>query len=355
MNKKVSVVLPCRNERDTVGSVVTEALEVLRKNDLEGEIIVSDSSTDGSADAARAAGATVVEHGKNGYGRAIKEGIKAATGDVIVCADADGAHDLEALPALIEALDRHDVVIGSRFDGVIENGAMPFLHRTIGTPLLNILLFVFFGIRVSDSQSGFRALKASAFKTLDGRMKSTAFTYNTEMLIKAKQARLTIGEIPIHCRARSGSSKLRTYHDGAANVKYIMMFAPFSFYAVPGGLLFLLGAAELFAGSVLPAVLNRQLVTIFFPILGVQIVFLGLFVKTYAVTKLGEQIGFIDSFYRAGNQKLLLALGGVLVAIPTVLRIFGLAGDAFNILLVSAVVGIQIAFNVGILSTLSVK
>ncbi|MCL4392495.1 glycosyltransferase family 2 protein [Patescibacteria group bacterium] len=352
---KVSIILPCRDERDMVGSVVKEALEALKKNGIDGEIIVSDSSTDGSAEIARAAGARVVEHGKEGYGLAIKAGLNMATGDVAVSADADGAHDLEALPELVKALDHSDIAIGSRFDGNIEDGAMPLLHRILGTPLLNVLLFVFFGIRVSDSQSGFKAVRTATFKKLDSEIKSTAFTYNTEMLIKAKKAGLKISEVPIHCRPRRGNPKLRTYRDGTANIKYILMLAPFIFYAAVGGALFLLGAAELATRSLLPAFLNRPTVTIFFPLLGVQIIFLGLFVKTYAVTKLGERMSFIDSFYRAGKQKLLLVLGGLLIIVPAALRLFGLAGDHFDILLVSAVIGLQVVFNVGILSTLSVK
>ncbi len=355
MSKKVSIILPCRDERETVGFVVKEALETLKKNGIEGEVIVSDSSTDGSAEIARKAGAKVIEHGKEGYGLAIKEGLKEAIGDITVSADADGAHDLEALPELVKALDHADIAIGSRFDGEIDDDAMPFLHRILGTPLLNFLLFVFFGIKVSDSQSGFRAARTSVFKKLDRETRSTAFTYNTETLIKAKKMGLKISEVPIHSRPRRGSSKLRTYRDGTANIKYILMLAPFSFYAIVGGVLLLLGAAELAAGNFLPAILDRPTVTIFFPILGVQIIFLGLFIKTYAVTKLGERIGFIDSFYRAGKQKLLLALGGMLIVIPAALRLVGLAGDNFDLLLVSAVIGVQVAFNVGLLSTLSVK
>ncbi len=335
--------------------MVKEALETLKKNGIEGEVIVSDSSTDGSADIARESDATVVQHGKEGYGWAIKEGLKKATGDITVLADADGAHDLRELPKLLKARDHGDIAIGSRFDGDIEDGAMPFLHRILGTPLLNVLLFIFFGIKVSDSQSGFRALKTDTFKKLDRTITSTSFTYNTEMLIKAKKMGLTISETPIHCRARRGNPKLKTYRDGTANIKYIFMLAPFLFYAVLGGVLLLLGAAELAAGNFLPVILNRPTVTIFFPILGVQIIFLGLFIKTYAVTKLGEQMSFIDSFYRAGKQKLLLALGGILVVIPAALRLLGLAGDNFDLLLVSAIIGVQVAFNVGFLSALSVK
>lgn len=351
----VSIILPCRNERESIEHSVKEALETLHKNGLEGEVVVSDSSQDGSAEIARAAGAKVIRHNREGYGLAVKEGLKEAKGDIIVLADGDATYDLEKLPDMIRELDGSDIVIGSRLKGHIEKGAMPFLHKRFGTPFINLLLFLIFGIKTSDSQSGFRAFKSKTIKELDSEIKSSAFTYNTEMFIKAKRMGLKIKEIPVNYRARKGSSKLKTYRDGTDNAKYIFMLSPFCLYLVPGVLLILLGITDLFFESLVPGLLNRATVKILFPLLGIQIVFLGLFAKTYAYTKLGEKIDFIRRIYQERKLRLFLLLGILLVVIPAILKVMGLAGMHFDILLVSALAGLQIIFNTIILSTLSIK
>ncbi len=349
----VSVVFPCRDEEAAVARCVEEARTIFATHHIEGEIIVADSSRDRSAAIATKAGAAVVPHGKDGYGTALREGIACARGEIIIYSDADGTYDLSTIPSLLKALERADIAIGSRLDGTIVPGAMPFLHRYFGTPVLNLLLFVFFGIRTSDSQSGFRALKRSTYDTL--ALKTSGMEFATEMLIKAKQKRLTYAEVPITYRPRRGTSKLRPYRDGFAHLKYIALQAPLSVYFVTGGILFALGALGLSLNEAGGTFLNAATVKILFPLVGVQMFFVGLFAKTYLHTRFEEDVPFVRKFYATFRLKTALTAGAVLILIPLALKLLGADAGAFDALLVSAIAGFQILSNSLILSTLSIK
>ncbi len=215
---KISVVLPCRNEEESIGACIEKAKSALSGKDYE--IIVSDSSTDRSAWIAETLGARVVKHEK-GYGNACLEGFRHAGGDVIVMADTDGTYDLSEILGFLEKLSEgHDIVIGSRFGGDIEDGAMPRLHRYVGSPLFNFLLRAFFGLRLSDSHSGFRAVRREALDSLG--LETTGMEFASEMLIKAKRKGLMICEIPISYRKRMGQSKMRSFRDGWRHLAFIM-------------------------------------------------------------------------------------------------------------------------------------
>lgn len=349
----VSIVFPCRDEKTAVASCVEEARAIFATHHIEGEIIVADSSHDGSAAIATKAGAAVVPHGKDGYGTALREGIARARGEIIIYADADGTYDLSAIPPLLKTLERADIAIGSRLGGTIASGAMPLLHRYLGTPVLNLLLFLFFGVRTSDSQSGFRALKRSTYDML--ALKTSGMEFATEMLIKAKQKHLTYAEVPIAYRARRGTSKLRPYRDGFAHLKYIALQAPLSVYFVTGGVLLALGALGLSLGEAGGTFLNAATVKILFPLAGVQMFFVGLFAKTYLHTRFEEDIPFVRKFYAVFRLKTALATGAVLILIPLALKLLGAEAGAFDALLVSAIAGLQILSNSLVLGALSIK
>ncbi|MBM4388556.1 MAG: hypothetical protein FJ088_12500, partial [Deltaproteobacteria bacterium] len=268
-------------------------------------------------------------------------------------ADADGTYDLSAIPALVNALERADIALGSRLGGAITPGAMPPLHRWFGTPVLNLLLFVLFGIRISDSQSGFRALRRTTFDALD--LKTTGMEFATEMLVKARQRGFAIAEIPVPYRKRRGSSKLRPYRDGMAHVKYILLQAPLTWYAGAGGALLALGVLGLSLGEGVGAFFNAATVKILFPLAGVQMFFLGLFAKTYLHTRFEEDLPFVRKFYSAFRLKTALAIGMVFILTPLTLKLLGADAGAFDALLVSTIVGFQILSNSLVLGTLSIK
>lgn len=219
----VSVVLPCLNESRTLASCIESAQRAIKRMGVKGEVIVADNgSHDGSPQIASMMGAKVVVQSKRGYGNACRAGMDAAKGKFILLADSDGTYDLGEIWKLVEMLQRgYDLVLGSRLRGQIEKGAMPFLHRYVGTPVLNVLMRLLFGVRVSDSQSGMRGVRREAYRRLD--LKGEGMEFASEMLIKAAMMGMRIGEVPISYRRREGGeSKLRTFRDGWRHLRFML-------------------------------------------------------------------------------------------------------------------------------------
>ncbi|MDQ3411748.1 MAG: glycosyltransferase family 2 protein [Chloroflexota bacterium] len=278
----VSVVLPCLNEAAAVTATVAEARRGLAATGLPGEVLVVDNgSSDDSIVLASAAGARVVREPSRGYGAAIAAGIAAARGDVIIMADADHTYDLERLGGLLAPLTTGaDLVIGTRLQGAIAAGAMPGWHRYLGTPVLTTSLAIAAGVRVSDSQSGYRAFRRETMLGLGLRARGMEFA--SEMLLRAGRAGLTVVEVPVDYRVRVGESKLSPLGDGWRHVHLLMLLTPHLSLIVPGILATLVGLAlslislvattGIEVGSVrwLPVFLGPMLL-----ILGVQAGFLG--------------------------------------------------------------------------------
>jgi hypothetical protein len=230
----VSVVLPCLNEEAGVGQSVDEARAGLERAGVPGEVIVVDNgSTDGSQQLAAAAGATVVSEERRGYGAAHLAGIAAARGDVVVMADADCTYDLLHLDALLAPLrDGADMVVASRIAGAIAGGAMPPLHRYIGTPAITRLLNSLTGVPLSDSQSGYRAFRKSDIERLG--LRASGMEYASEMLLKAGRAGFEVREVPTAYRQRVGESKLNTLGDGWRHIQMLLLLSPHLTLIVPG-------------------------------------------------------------------------------------------------------------------------
>ena len=218
----VSVVLPCLDELGGVATVVQEALEGLRIAGLTGQVIVVDNgSSDGSPTAAESVGATVLFEPRRGYGWAVRRGVQAATGEVIVLADADRSYDLRELGSLVRRVEEGaDIVVGTRFGGGLERGAMPWLHRGIGNPGLNLLLAMSTGRWFRDSQSGFRAFRRDRLQRLD--CSAGGMELASEMLVLAQRGGLRIEEIPVRYRRRAGCSKLRPFEDGLRHFRLMI-------------------------------------------------------------------------------------------------------------------------------------
>jgi glycosyltransferase involved in cell wall biosynthesis len=223
MNKKLlSIVLPVRNEEESLGDAISEIKDVLKKNNLDAEIIVSDSSNDRSPEIAKENGAILVKHDKVGYGNAYIEGFKKVRGDYIFCADPDGSYEFKEIPRFIKELDNgYEMVIGNRFLGRIDPGAMPFSHRYIGNPLLSYLLRIFYGKSVRDTQCGMRAIKKEVLDKIE--LSTTGMEFASEMIVKALRTGLKIKELPISYKRRKGYSKLNTISDGWRHVKFLFL------------------------------------------------------------------------------------------------------------------------------------
>jgi glycosyltransferase involved in cell wall biosynthesis len=248
----VSVVIPCLDEAESIAECVQEALIALRQAGLATEVIVVDNgSRDGSAALATAAGARVIQEPRRGYGHAYLAGFAAARGRYVVMADGDGTYDLSDAARFCKELDAGaDVVIGSRLRGTIHNGAMPWLHRRIGNPVLTWILNAFVGTRVSDAHSGMRAFRRSLLPRL--KLCSTGMELASEQLVRSGRLGLEIRELPIHYRPRRGRSKLFWLRDGWRHLWLLLAYSPTWLLLLP--MVLLLGAALLaLREAVLPA------------------------------------------------------------------------------------------------------
>jgi glycosyltransferase involved in cell wall biosynthesis len=307
-------VIPCLNEAAGIAAVVTEAHAELRRAGLSGEVIVVDNaSEDDSAALARAAGATVVLETRRGYGSAYLAGLAQARGRFIVMTDADGTYPLDRIGDFVERLrNGADFVLGSRFKGRIDPGAMPWPNRYLGNPLLTGMLNLLFRSGVSDAHCGLRAIRRDVVPTL--QLSATGMEFASEMVIKAGKRRLRIDEVPIDYRIRVGESKLSRFSDAWRHVRFMLVHSPAFLFVLPGGAAALAGLAGLIVlGSMRHLSDNWTGVSVAFAmltILGLGVIQLGLFARTYAVIYLGEDDERLEEGWRRFRLEHGLAVSG---------------------------------------------
>ena len=321
---EISVVVPCLNEEDAVGTVVDQAWQGIRDSGRRGEVIVVDNaSTDRSAEVAAEYGAIVVREERPGYGSAYLAGLAVARGDYIVMGDADATYPMRELAPFVERLaSGNDLVVGSRFEGTIHGEAMPWLNRHVGNPILTGLLNILFGVKISDAHCGMRAVRRDALEALD--LHSTGMEFASEMVFKAFRRKLRVSEIPIDYYPRVGESKLNRFGDAWRHVRFMLLYSPSWLYFVPGVILLfigIVGAIALAAGPV--TILGRTwqihslFLCMFAILLGTQVVQLGIFARAFAYAHLGETDALVE---RARDRLRLehgLAGGGILLLTGT--------------------------------------
>jgi len=232
----LTILLPCRDEADTVADCVLAARALLTRRAVDGEVLVVDNaSTDGSGARARAAGARVVEAPEPGYGSALNVGIAHARGRFTIMADCDGSYDLAAADALLDRLLAGDeLVVGDRFAGGIAPGAMPWLHRYVGNPVLSWLGRRLFGVTLRDLHCGLRGFDTRRVRALD--LRTTGMEWATEMIVAAATAGMRIGEVPVplHVDRRRGRPHLRTWADGWRHLRLLLLLSPRWLFLYPG-------------------------------------------------------------------------------------------------------------------------
>lgn len=225
---ELSVVLPCLNEAETLEGCVRKALGSIERLGVAGEVVVADNgSTDGSQDIARAAGARVVDVPRRGYGAALAAGIAAAKGRYVLMADADDSYALEDIGGfLTELRGGADLVMGNRFKGGIQAGAMPPLHKYLGNPVLSLLGRVFFRIPIGDFHCGMRAFRRDQVMALG--LRTSGMEFASEMIVRSSLAHLRITEVPTTLRpdGRSRAPHLRTWRDGWRHLRFLLAFSP---------------------------------------------------------------------------------------------------------------------------------
>ncbi len=239
----VTLLMPCLNEAETLAFCVRQAVTALRDNNISGEVLVADNgSTDGSQKIATDEGARVVNVPTRGYGAALIAGIEAARGKYILMADADASYHFEHLPRFLPKLDEgYDLVMGNRFSGSIEPGAMPPLHRYLGNPVLSSIGRIFFHIPVRDFHCGLRAFRREPILAL--QLRTTGMEFASEMVVKSSLAGLRMTEVPttLSPDGRTRPPHLRSWRDGWRHLRFLLLYSPRWLFLNPGIITFLVG------------------------------------------------------------------------------------------------------------------
>ena len=294
---ELSIVMPCLNEAETIGTCIQKAQSFLHQFRVQGEIVVADNgSTDGSQEIAKLMGARVIDVKARGYGNALMGGITAARGRYVIMGDADDSYDFLDLGRFVEKLrEGHDLVMGCRLPwggGTIKPGAMPFLHRWWGNPMFTIMARRWFGAPINDVYCGLRGFSKALFQRLN--LRCTGMEFATEMIIKSSLYGEKIAEVPVtlHPDGRTAHpAHLKTYRDGWRTLRFFLMYSPRWLFVMPGGALIilgLLGYAVAMPGLTING-LTFDAHTLLFASLailcGYQSVLFAIFSKTFAVSE----------------------------------------------------------------------
>jgi len=294
---KLSVVMPCLNEAETLASCIRKAQQSLSDLAIQGEVLIADNgSTDGSQELARSLGARVVDIAQKGYGYALRGGIEAAAGKFIIMADSDDSYDFSKLRPFVEKLEAgYDLVMGCRMPwggGAVLPGAMPWKHRWIGNPVLSFIGRLFFKCPVTDFHCGLRGFTKGAYLKMD--LRTTGMELASEMVIKATLQNMKITEVPItlHPDGRSRPPHLRSWRDGWRHLRFMMLFSPRWLFLIPGislgavGGLFLslLAFQPLSLGPVVLDI-NSMLVAAMMLLVGFQLIYSAVFLRIYGFTQ----------------------------------------------------------------------
>ena len=291
MRKELTILIPCLNEIETIGKVIEKSLHTLSTQKINGEILVADNgSVDGSQEFALSLGVRVIDVQMRGYGSALIAGISSCQSEFTVMADADDSYALDDLSEFISSLrNGSDLVIGNRFQGGIAPGAMPWLHRYIGNPILSWLGRLFFKVPVGDFHCGLRAFKTDSIRSLN--LKSPGMEFASEMIVKASLNGLRITEVPTTLKpdGRSRAPHLRTWRDGWRHLVFLLAASPRWLFLYPGITLAGLGTfgvALTFSGPAnvgpLQLDLNSFLLFVGLILIGTQTVFFGILARIFS-------------------------------------------------------------------------
>ena len=323
---ELSVVMPCLNEEETLGTCVGKAVAAIEAAGIAGEVIVADNgSTDRSVEIAESLGARVVHVRAKGYGNALMGGIAASLGKFIVMGDADDSYDFGHIPRFVGQLRQGaDLVMGNRFRGGIQKGAMPPLHQYFGNPALTRLGRLFFRNRsVGDFYCGLRGFRKEAYERLG--LRTTGMEFATEMVVKATLMKLRVTEVPttLSPDGRSRPPHLRTWRDGWRTLRFFLLYSPRWLFLYPGIALMLVGTLlglwllpePRHVGTVIFDV-HTMLYAAVFVLLGFQAVAFAVFTKLFAISEgLLPEDPLLDRLFRYITLEVGLLIGGALTVL----------------------------------------
>jgi len=331
---ELSIVMPCLNEAETLELCILGARRGFDELNITGEIIVADNgSTDGSQAIASRLGARVVNVETKGYGSALIGGIAAARGDFVVMGDADDSYDFSDLRLFVENLRAgDDLVMGNRFKGRIEPGAMPALHRYFGNPVLTAIGRLFFHSPAGDFHCGLRGFRKDAVMKMD--LRTTGMEFASEMVVKATLHKMRISEVPIILRpdGRTRRPHLRRWRDGWRHLRFLLLYSPRWLFLYPGLLLTLAGlvaGAWLLSGPIFIGKVGFDVQTLLYAavavVIGFQALVFGLFTKVFAISE-----GLLPDDARLRSLFRIISLERGLVA-GVLMVLAGLAGSIYAV------------------------
>ena len=331
---EVTVVMPCLNEAETLALCLEQVLHTLRIHNISGEIVVADNaSTDGSPEIAQRMGARVVPVERKGYGSALMGGIAAARGKYVIMGDCDASYDFRDIPLFLQELRAGAaLVMGNRFRGGIQPGAMPALHRYLGNPLLTGIGRLFFRSPVGDFHCGLRGFSKHAYDRMN--MRTTGMEFASEMVVKATLFRLPISEVPttLSPDKRSHPPHLRSWRDGWRHLRFLLLYSPRWLFLYPG--LFLMALGTVVGLWLLPGPrkignvtfdIHTLLYAVMALLAGFQAAAFAVFTKIFAITEgLIPEDPRLNRLFRIFNLEVGLMAGAVLV-------VLGLGGGIYSI------------------------
>jgi glycosyltransferase involved in cell wall biosynthesis len=333
---EVSVVMPCLNEAETLENCILKAQRAMREANISGEVVIADNgSTDGSVEIAERLGARVVNVRAKGYGNALMGGIAAASGTYVVMGDADDSYDFGHIPRFVEELRKGvDVVMGNRFRGGIEPGAMPFLHKYLGNPVLSAVGKLLFKSPVGDFHCGLRGFSRTAFARMG--LRTTGMEFASEIVVKASLLGMSFAEVPTSLSpdGRSRAPHLRTWRDGWRHLRFLLLYSPRWLFLYPGLALMLLGVGLglwLLPGPRTVGGVTLDVHTLVyaaaFVLLGFQAIAFACFTKIFAISEgLLPADQALDKLFRYITLEVGLAVGVILTLVGLGTSIYAVSG-----------------------------
>lgn len=332
---ELSIIMPCLNEAKTIGICVKKALGFLEQYGVKGEIVIGDNgSTDGSKEIARNLGARVVDVAVRGYGAALMGAINAAQGKYIIMGDSDDSYDFTNLMPFLEKLrEGYDLVMGNRFLGGIKPGAMPFLNKYLGNPILSGLGRLFFRTKIGDFHCGIRGFSKEAVKKMD--LQTTGMEFASEMVVKASLLNMRVCEVPttLSPDGRGRPPHLRRWRDGWRHLRFMLLYSPRWLFLYPGLFLMLFGI--LISLWLLPSPrkvgnLVLDIHTLLYGaiaiLIGYQIILFAVFTKVFAIAE-----GLLPPDERMNKAfKYIKLETGLLIG--AILSVAGIAGSIYSVI-----------------------
>lgn len=330
---ELTILMPCLNEIETLAVCIEKAKSFLARAGVDGEVLIADNgSDDGSVELARAHGARVVHVPVRGYGAALMHGIESAEGRFVIMGDSDDSYDFSRIDVFVDRLRAgFDLVMGNRFLGGIADGAMPFLHRYLGNPVLSFIGRLFFSIPVGDFHCGLRGFNRDRFMALGLTTKGMEFA--SEMIVRAALSGYSICEVPttLSKDGRSRPPHLRTWRDGWRHLRFLLLFSPRWLFFYPGVVFFVLGSVVTIAAlpgpiEVAPGValdVHSVVAGCMTMIIGSQCLSFAIIARRYAAFR-----GFLPETYSFKSLATALTLERALIC-AALLVIGGLAGVGY--------------------------